>query len=161
MPRTPYWEDTFIVEDTPVGADDLQSLVGGLSEDERRGMMIVRTLVDLWLTPVITSGVVGTMIMNMGIGVCNQQAFTAGSASLPSPSINSERPPRGWVWRASAMIMDDAITVPNGARLQADLRSKRKIDAGILYLHMDAILRTGTSFDIKTSGLIRVLYLMA
>jgi len=161
MPRNPFWEDTFINEDTPSGADDLQTLVGGLSEDERRGMTVVRTLIDLWLTPTISSGVVGSMTMNLGIGVCNAQAFAAGSASLPSPSINSERPPRGWIWRAGIAIMDDATTVPTHSRVTADVRSKRKVDAGVLYIHMDAILRTGTPFNVKTTGLIRTLYLMA
>ena len=159
--RNTYWEDTLIEHTFAAAAIQLQSLVGGLSEDERRGMTVVRTLVQLWLSPVTTSGVVGSMTAVLGIGVANEQAFGVGSTALPQLTINSERPPRGWLWKSSIAVLDDATTVAPLTEVRADIRAKRKIDAGVLYLGMEGDTRTGTAFTVKLSGLIRVLYLMA
>ena len=161
MARTPYWEDTLIEDTLAAATQNEQSLVGGLSEDERRGMTVVRTLVHFWLTPNVTSGVVGTMTLLAGIGVANDQAFGVGSTALPQLTINSERPLRGWLWKDSLAIVDDATTVAPVTELKVDIRSKRKVDAGILYLATEGDTRSGTAFVIKVSGLIRVLYLMA
>ncbi len=160
MARTPYWEDTILNITVVDDGDSLQSLVGGLSEDERRGMTVARTIVSLQLSPTPTSGVVGSMCVDLAIGVANQQAFTAGSGSLPDPVINSERPPRGWLWKTRVAVIDDAVTAMPLTFVHGDFRSKRKIDAGILYLHIAPQSRTGTEFTIAVSGLIRILYLM-
>ena len=159
--RNAYWEDTLINVSIADNADILTSLVGGLSEDERRGMTVARTIVDMQLAPAVTNGVVGVMILDVAIGVANQQAFTAGSGSLPDPAINSERPPRGWVFRTRCAILDDATTVAPLSFCVGDFRGKRKIDAGILYLHLAAQDSSGTPFTCKAIGIIRVLYLMA
>ena len=161
MARNPYWEDTIFSEAVVDNGDNLVSLVGGLSEDERRGMTIVRTLISLYGSPSVTSGVVGSMSLMAGIGVVNQQAFSAGTGSLPDPEINSERPPRGWIWKDAMGIMDDATTAQPLSVVKADIRSKRKVDAGIAYLHLANASRTGTDFTIRVTGLIRILYLMA
>ncbi len=161
MPRNPYWEDTVVGQTITDNGDALISLVGGLSEDERRGMTVARTIVELALSPVTTSGVVGSMVAMMAIGVANAQAFTAGAGSLPDPQINSERPPRGWLFKTQCAILDDATTVAPLTMCRGDFRGKRKIDAGILYLHVTNSSRTGTDFTIFVSGLVRVLYLMA
>ena len=161
MARTPYWEDTVINASVVDDADDLRSLVGGLSEDERRGMTIVRTIISLQLTPLTTSGVVGSMVVDLGVGIANEQAFTAGAGSLPDPAINSERPPRGWIWRDRVMVLDDATTLAVPTVVHQDLRSKRKVDAGIPYLTTSPSSRTGTDFTIRISGIVRLLYLMA
>ncbi len=161
MPRTPYWEDTVINVSSANGADTLTSLVGGLSEDERRGMTVVRAIVNLQLAPNPTSGVVGSMAVDIAIGLANQQAFTAGAGSLPDPSINSERPPRGWLYRTRTRVLDDATSVPPMTSLMEDIRAKRKVDAGILYLHLAPLPSTGTTFTTTITGIIRLLYLMA
>ncbi len=161
MARTPYWEDTSVLSVIVDNGDALLSLVGGLSEDERRGMTIVRTIVALSLSPQTTSGVVGSMMCDIAIGAANQQAFTAGVASLPDPAINSERPPRGWLYKTRAAILDDADNASPLTEVRADVRSKRKIDAGIAYLHLAVDARTGTAFSVTVSGLVRILYLMA
>ena len=161
MPRNAYWEDTVINLGVPDNGDTLQSLVGGLSEDERCGMTIARTIVDLQMSPQTTSGVVGSMICDVAIGLANQQAFSTGAAALPDLAINSERPPRGWVFRTRCAVLDDATTVAPLTFCIGDFRGKRKVDAGILYLHLAADSRTGTAFPLQVTGIIRLLYLMA
>ncbi len=161
MARTPFWEDTAISVNVVDNGDTVLSLVGGLSEDERRGMTIVRTIVDLQLSPDPTSGVTGSMFVDLAIGMANQQAFTAGSGSLPDPAINSERPPRGWIWKTRTAVIDDATQLGALTFVSGDFRSKRKVDAGIPYLHIAPDARTGTAFTVNVTGLIRLLYLMA
>ena len=161
MARKPFWEDSALDFTVADDADSLTSLVGGLSEDERRGMTIIRTIVAIQIAPFVTSGVVGTMSVDLAIGNVNQQAFTAGAGSMPDPVINSERPPRGWIWKTRTAVVDDATTAMPLTFINADIRSKRKVDAMIPYLHVAPFSRSGTEFTIKVSGLIRVLYLLA
>ncbi len=160
MPRTPYWTDVRIVEDTANGFGDLVDLLPNLDREEKRGITVVRQIIELALTPVVTSGVVGTMLMDIGIGVASSDAFGAGSSALPNPGLGSSRPARGWLFRTQVAIIDDADNIAPPTRVHEDVRTKRKVDDGDLFMQIEALLRTGTAFDVKTTGLIRTLYLL-
>ena len=160
MARTPYWTDVRINEDTPNGFGDLIDLLPNLDREEKRGITVVRMLIDLWMAPVLLGIVTGSMRLDVGIGVASSDAFGAGLTALPSPGLSASRPARGWIFRAQPAIISEALNATSHARVHEDIRAKRKIDDGDLFMVVEAILAAGVAFDVKTTGLIRVLYLL-
>ncbi len=159
MARTPYWADNLVdQEQAPALGSDNEDLMPALSQDERRGLTIVRLLIDLAVTPSPTNGVVGTQTSLMGIGVASFEAFGAGV--VPDSNVETDRPARGWLWRSSLVILDDADNVVPSMRVQADVRAKRRVDDGVPFLNMVNQDRTGTAFTIRVTGIVRVLYLL-
>ena len=161
MARTPYWADNIVLENVPVsGGSDNVDLFPGLSRDERRGITVVRLLIDLQVSPLVLDGVNAQQLAMMGIGVSSFEAFAVAGA-LPDPNQETDRPPRGWLWRSVLKVahVPDALVMP--VRAQADVRAKRRVDDGVLFLRIINVDRTGvTPFEIAVDGLIRVLYLL-
>ena len=160
MARTPYWADNLINQvQGASGGSDTEDLFPALSRDERRGITVVRMLIDLAVTPETLSGVVASQISFMGIGVASFEAF--GVDAVPDPDVETDRPARGWLWRTSLVVLDDPDTIVQPMRVQADVRSKRRVDDGVLFLRMINTDRTGiTPFSIQVTGIVRVLYLL-
>ncbi len=158
MARTPYWADTLMSFSVASGATNNQDLLSNLSPDERRGITLVRTIMTMAYTPSPTSGVVGTQIIDLGIGIASVDAFAAGA--LPDVQVESDRPPRGWIMRDRTAVLDDATDVANITFVRGDFRTKRRIDDGDLFLQHFSTARTGTPFTVAISGIVRVLYLL-
>jgi len=76
----------------------------------------------------------------VGIGVASVEAFGVGGASLPRASLESEYPPRGWLYIASKPVEEKVATEGIHllhAQFQFDLGAMRKIDKGILFLQVE------------------------
>ena len=100
----------------------------------------VRSVGSLYVAYTISVTVTDSLsIVDLGIGVASREAFVAGGASLPSPAIETEYPPRGWVYVDSKAVWEktDAAGIQIGVtQFNWDIRSMRKIDKGVLFLSM-------------------------
>ena len=98
----------------------------------------VRILVDLTFNYVVSGTVVDALsIVDLGIGVCSVEAFVVGGSSLPSPAIQADYPPRGWLYCGSQPVSHQAEStgvLRQMARFAFDVRSARKIDKGVLFM---------------------------
>ena len=151
--RQAEWFDTFINETTASGQQDVQDLSSPIAQDEKKGMTIVRIIIDL-TTLLVTAGTGG--LLSYGIALVSNEA----AAAIAYPDADDEDDMgRGWLWRARRVVSASNLNdVSMNSRLVYDIRAKRRFsseDDG-LYFIMDA----GTlSSDVNTDGLIRVLAL--
>ena len=99
----------------------------------------VRVVGDITVQYLVSTTVGDSLsIVDVGVGVDSASAFATAGA-LPAPQIETEYPPRGWIYVASqpvTQILDAAGGVSimdRPARFQFDIRAMRKIDKGILF----------------------------
>ena len=99
---------------------------------------------------------------DMGIGVGDDEAVAA--SVLPDPNIAGDRPMLDWVWRDSVTLYSNEFTGGSGAgltqRIHEEVRSKRKLGEGVMYLIVNNTLLAGSASSLRLAGLIRQLYLM-
>ena len=158
--RKTQWVDTFLNELLVPGANAAVSLLSDLVGNDTMGMTLTRTIISITIAPTAWSGTLGTARCDMGIGLATQEAFLAGV--LPDPAVATEEPILGWAWREK-LVQVTPGSVSAGiqpARTQADVKSRRKIDDGELYIAMDNITVNGAGHDMLFVGLIRTLYLL-
>ena len=149
--RAVEWFDTFINETTSSGTQDNQDLTSGIVADERKGMTLVRTIIDLTclLSAVGTGGLVH-------MGIFELQSDAAGALALPDVNDSDEA---GWIWRVGPRVISatNLNDVSMNSRFIADLRGQRKLTSEDHGLHF--IFNAGTlTSDVNTDGLIRLLF---
>ena len=159
MPRTPYWIDTVVGVQATAGAGgvvlDLDNMA---TQSESRGTTLIRCLAHLFVASSVEGGVTGQAIAHLGIGVASREAFALGISGVPDPATESERPPRGWIWRDAAMVREISGSVTGAfVDLKVDVRSMRKVDDGRLFLRIEPIVLSGTGFVVQIAGLVRCL----
>ena len=98
-------------------------------------------------------------IIDVGIGVASEQAFTAGA--VPQPDQTDEYPARGWLYVATKSLFRGNLdtTGEHYPTWEFDIRSMRKIDKGRLYLAAGNGLGDGTPIVVRFQGRIRALCL--
>ena len=79
---------------------------------------------------------------------------------MPNPTGETEEPGRGWVYKASALVVQDAVNQMMGVPVHFDIRAQRKIDNAELYFVVENTSIMGTAFDVQTQGMIRTLVLL-
>ena len=160
MARTPFWEDTLVNFDIASGAQGITNLLVNLNRDERRGLTMIRTLFRIDLLPSIPDAAFGEQALCLGMGVSSEEAFSA--SALPDPNVAGDRPARGWLIRDVYVVKDH--TAEDGSspirRVEFDVKSKRKVDSGQLFVNWTNDPIRGTAFNVRVHGLIRCLYLM-
>jgi len=157
MPRPTDWIDTLVVlSAAAMGGQANQSLMTGVAPVNMRGMTLIRTIISLGMVSTTTAGAWAAQSINMGIGVASQEAFAAGV--LPDPDSATDKPPRGWVWRAHKVVTQNGVGSQVAWEVTADVRGARKIENGELYLIITNTNQEGTSFNVNMTGLIRTLY---
>ena len=108
------------------------------------------------IVPSAPFGVTGMNTVDMGIGIASVEAF--GLGAVPDPENISEFPPRGWVWRRRAVVVDNSasggLTV---TEINVDLKGRRLVDEGVLYLVTTNTNINGVGFSVSGIGNIRVL----
>jgi len=121
---------------------------------------IVRLVGQMAVVPEIpVTSATSNQIIDVGIGVATEAAFTAGT--VPEPDTTTEYPARGWLYVATkSLFRGNLATV--GEMFPAwefDIRAMRKIDKGRLYLAAGNGLGDGTPVAIRFQGRIRALCL--
>ncbi len=103
----------------------------------------------------------GTQTVDVGIGVTSDEAFNAGV--LPDPETASEHPTRGWVYRCRHRLHGFAAdqAAVDVRTVNRDLRSKRVIQNGELFLSITNQNDTGAAASIQVTGITRCLFLIS
>jgi len=157
MARRTVWHDTLFADTVATGAALNRSLMLLVSQNEARGLTLVRTILDIQLTPSIPLND-GMQMMDIGIGLASRDSFSAGD--LPDPGAAADEPIRGWIFRTRCAVMRDATQQVPVTHCVGDFRAMRKIDAGELYAKFDNTTLAGTAFTVFIVGLIRCLFLL-
>ena len=116
---------------------------------------VIRTIVRLFVQSESVAGAWGTQLVEFGIGIASQEAFSA--LVLPDPNVNTDKPARGWLWRTARMASQNGIGSEVIHEVAADIRGARKIENGELYLASTNEAVLGTAFTVRIIGLIRTL----
>jgi len=125
---------------------------------------VVRLVGRIRVIPsVIANSTVSAQLCTIGIGVSSTEAFTAAGLTLPDPNNPLDAPPRGWIFKDQAVLVNqqDSGTVEawEFPEFKFDNRAMRKIDRGILFMQMDNIDLIAGTTAVKFVGLIRALCL--
>ncbi len=112
-----------------------------------------------------TTTIQAIQLVDVGVGVLSQEAAAIGGTSVPSPAIDADAPPRGWLYRSRVLSIrtnaDGSEKETNNLIpvIDFDVRSMRKVDKGSLRLILVKSLIGGTVADLTVSGLVRALCL--
>ena len=155
MARRTDWGDTLIGLTIPTGLQADVETDGGSTKVVQRGTTVVRTLIMLDFLSTTVAGAWGVQLVDAAIGLISREAFTAGIR--PDPNDDEDEPSLGWMWRIRKVVTQNGTGTPVAVRVEADIRSARKIEAGKLFLVVNNTAQAGTSFSVLTSGLIRTL----
>jgi len=164
MARRSFWNDQMIDLDIANGVESLISLLSGLGTDIATELTLIRTIIrlDVMSTdPVETNQ--GIQRLAMGIGVVSNEAFAIGTTAVPDSNTSGEHPARGWVYRTAGAIQ---INISSGAvlsemwRVDEDIRTKRKIDRGDLFMKFANLNVQGTGNSLTVVGVVRCLLLL-
>ena len=157
MPRQSYWDNTLVSQSIATGGQaviDLSGTPGALSE----GFTLVRTIFDLYILPNSgTPSANGSQMLDIGVGLTSKEAFAA--SVVPDPNDPTERPVQDYIYRTRCVVMQDDTQVLAPTMCRGDIRAGRKLAGGTLYMAIDSIVLTGSSFTIRVAGLVRCLIL--
>jgi len=162
MART-LWIDTLYDVSVANGAQFVQSLMTGQTFSETRlvGMTLMRTILRLDLAPVVMDSGEGSQAVDLGIAVGSQESVAA--SVVPDPDVAGNFPTRGWVyrgrWRVWGTAADRAVVV--WRPIDEDIRARRKLENGEVYIVVDNNLVEGFANSIRLVGIIRQLWLVA
>ena len=158
MARKATWIDTIVSFTVANGAQQLVSLMGGMTPVDSRGFTLTRTIIEVSFAPP-TAVSDGYQVASYGVGLVSQEAFVAGV--VPDPDQAADRPARGWVYRGSMLVAGAAnMTSHVPARLEKDIRSQRRVDDGEMIFIMNNGSADGTTFTMTVQGLVRTAYLL-
>ena len=125
---------------------------------------VVRSIGRLFVCPsVVANSTISIQDISLGIGVMSATGFAA-TGGPPDPSVDTEIPTNGWLYRDRAALVNqqDSGTVEafRFPEFHWDIRAGRKVDRGVLFIvGVNKDLMAGTT-AVKVSGLVRSLVLI-
>ena len=155
MPRATDWNDTLINLSPTSGAQGLTTLQGSFAPEDMRGVTVIRTIVSLSMFSETIAGAYGVQRLDMAIGIASQEAFAA--AVLPDPSVQADKPARGWMWRKQLCVSQNGVGTNILFSVDADIRGARKVENGEVFFVIDNTATLGTTFTVRVRGLVRLL----
>ena len=156
--RATAWNDE-LFNFTLVAASSSQFLVvQDVSDPEKRGCTLIRTLLDFAVLAETPGAVSGSSKVSLGLALASDDAFVGGS--LPDPEVQADYPVDGWLWRWSGIIIDETLATGHvpPRYIKEDLRAARKMDRSSVYMAITNDLLEGTAFTVRIIGIIRMLY---
>ena len=157
--RRTRWVDDHVGATIANGGQLNTSLWGAVLQNDLWGGTITRVVGTLDLVSTTVAGVWGVQEAFIGMGVVSQEAFAAGSASLPSPSVDTEYPVGGWILRTNRLVMQNGEGGSFIVHVAFDLHAQRKIDTGEFVLSIQNLAKFGTNFPMAVHGSVRTLVL--
>jgi len=155
MARRTEWQDVFIGESTPDGAEDPATLMLGTG-NQAKGTTIIRQIVRLFFVPASPQATsLDVQKVAVGIGVFSDPEIDA--VTYPDPGSSSEIPRSGWLWRDQVLVPETAGSATGIPSLTVDIRSMRKAMYGrtVLLVKNEGVV--GTPFTVETHGIVRTL----
>jgi len=122
-------------------------------------MTLMRTIVCADVARTVHDSGEGSELVDVGIGLASQEAFQADV--LADPDNESDFPLRGWIWRCRYRIYGFIANDPAvfNRHIEMDLRGKRKIENGELFLSLVNTAQEGASGTVNIAGIVRCLIL--
>jgi len=163
MPGKTVWIDTLLNMQVATGAQARQSIMtAGITAQDVRltGMTLLRTIIGLDIAHLVHDSGEGSQIVDLGIGVSSQEAVDAGV--IADPATETDFPVRGWIYRGRYRTYGfaaDQAAVYN-ARVDLDIRARRKLDNGEAFIVVDNTADQGSTGSIVVMGLLRHLWLI-
>ena len=152
--RASLWVDTEIDFTTASGSSDEQDMLVTVDSDIRKGMTLVRTILDLAFIAISagTGSVVGA-----GIYLATLEAFAAGALAEPEDPTDE----MAWVWRHPRISVftsaqNDSSQV---VHIREDLKGRRRVpdaDYSMVWRH-----NVNGTTSVNIDGLVRQLWLRA
>jgi len=131
-------------------------------DDAKTKITVVRQLIDLVIYPDNMGETVdGAQSLNLGIGVVSKEAMIADV--VPDPATDTDYPRDGWMWVATAIILNQQSAVGEYVRpahYMVDSRSQRVVDRGDCFLAADNSVSSGVGFTLRIAGRVRSLVLL-
>ena len=161
MARSGFWLDTFFSQALVNNSQITVSLMNALAtEDSRRGLTCVRTIIGLDLARTVHDSGEGSHRVSMGIGVSSREALGV-TGGIPDSHVAGDFPVMGWLYRAQYRIYGFAADQPAifNQRIDKDIRAKRMLNNGVMYITMVSVLQEGVDSTIQMTGLIRQYWL--
>ena len=163
MARPGFWIDSIINATLVAGTQIDVDMMGVASFSEsRRGWTLVRTIIGLDVAYAVHDSGEGSHLVSMGIGIAGTEALSAVGGTA-EPDVAAEHPVRGWLYRAQYRIFGFAADDPTvySARIDRDIRAKRKLDNGLCIFSANSALHEGAASTVKVTGIIRQYWLDA
>ena len=144
------WYDRFISQSNASNVQSLVDLSLGIATDEKKGMTVVRIIIDMLIIPQSINVLATT---NLAIHMASADAFSA--LAVADADDQDEQP--GWLWRTRRSTALSNITNLSSpaALIKEDLRAQRKFagEDQLLILQID----NEAGSTVLTRGIIRVL----
>ena len=151
--RISVWYDR-IVNLSLAAAGDQESvdLTSAIPNTDRKGMTVVRILIDLSANLTIA----GTGA-NVGMGITLVESDAAAVVQFPDPSVEGDQP--GWLWRVQRPVFTASPNDPSqSTRFVHDIKARRRLP-GEDYLLMLVVDSSAGNAIINVDGIIRTLWL--
>jgi len=162
MPGKMLWIDTLPNAVVGSGSQAALDLTAQFTSEETRlsQMTLMRTVLRLDISHTVHDSGEGSQRVGIGLGIESQEAFAAGVH--PDPLTVGDFPMRGWVyrgiWRVFGFAADQAAV--DVARVDLDLRSRRKLESGISFIIMQNAAQEGVTGAVTVVGIVRQLWLV-
>ena len=158
------WIDSLLSEAVSGGGRDLVILgATGLATLELRmaRFTLTRTIIGLDIHPTVPDSGEGDQVVDIGIGLGSiEQSLVA---DFSDPSVETDFPTTGWLWRARYRVYAVAAGDQNRAghvRVDLDIRGQRKLQNGRMLLTTTNQDNQGVSTAITLTGIIRQLFIV-
>ena len=154
-PRAPRkaveWFDTKLNQTLAIGSQISLDLTSAIANDEMKGMMAVRLIVDLTCT--LAAADTGGLV-SMGVALVSTEA--ANAAAFPEPSATN--PEASWMWKVMNRLVSAAsVNDPTqSVKFGIDTKVKRRVRFQEQQLRWIAD-QTGGTGNITINGMIRLL----
>ena len=156
------WLDKRLNNDVASGGPQLSVSLARVDPtvQPRPRMTLTRTIIGLDLAYTVHDSGEGSQLVELGIGIGSLEAFA--SSIFPDPSVETDFPTRGWVWRMGYRVFGFAADQPTifTRRIDLDIRSQRKLDNGEAYLVVDNNALEGVASPVRVNGYIRQLWIV-
>jgi len=163
MARPGFWIDTLLnVSVTGVVQQDVDMMGIASFSESRRGWTLVRTIIGIDVAYAVHDSGEGSHLVTLGIGIASTEALSA-AGGIAEPDVAAEHPQAGWLFRAQYRIFGFAADQPqfHTARIDKDIRAKRKLANGICVFSAASALHEGAASTVKVTGIVRQYWLDA
>ena len=154
-PRGSRWIDTTDSRDIASGAVGSFSLLSSLGADDIPGLTVVREIVTVCVSPIVSPTAFSTQQILFGAGVITGDAFAA--SAFPDLAVDTDYPMRGWMFKEMGMIFMD-VDFFNSLRIYGDFHSQRKLDEQTeVFMSIVNTAADGNAVALRVDTLVRML----
>jgi len=143
------------------GIQTLQDLTMNMDEGLLRGSTLIRTIIHLTFRPDAPGDQAGESHVDIGIGVVSNRQLTVGSTAVSNPTVETDQPETGWIWRDRFYVSNALAATGNQggqfhSEVRVDLRGMRRLKDSNIVMPVEMNNDSGTNFTVIMVGIIRM-----